>query len=71
MDYSILIFVVASVFLKNTFEFIHTSIVDIEMYTLKNAFRFMIHNQNTNRSKEYKSNRSEISRRNILRHEGC
>ena len=41
------------------------------MYTLKNAFRFMIHNQNTNRSKEYKSNRSEISRRNILRHEGC
>jgi len=69
MDYSILIFVVASVFLKNTFEFIHTSIVDIEMYTLKNAFRFMIHNQNTNRSKEY--NLSEISRRNILRHEGC
>ena len=69
MDYSILIFVVASVFLKNTFEFIHTSIVDIEMYTLKNAFRFMIHNQNTNRSKDY--NRSEISRRNILRHEGC
>ena len=46
MDYSILIFVVASVFLKNTFEFIHTSIVDIEMYTRKNAFRFMNHNQN-------------------------
>ena len=39
------------------------------MYTLKNAFRFMIHNQNTNRSKEY--NRSEIGRRNILRHGGC
>ena len=47
MDYSILIFVVVSVFLKkNTFEFIHTSIVDIEMYTRKNAFRFMNHNQN-------------------------
>ena len=67
MDYSILNFVVASVFLQNTFEFIHTSIVDIEMYTLKNAFRFMIHNQNT----RYKSNWSEISRRNILRHEEC